>query len=105
MRPASGASDRCPVLQRVNGPIAYIILYVALYAAFGVASPFWPQFFETKALSPQQIGLILAAAMAMRLAAGPLIGTFADFLGSLRLVLANLFRRGGRRGRCIVVVG
>ncbi|WP_247316243.1 MFS transporter [Bradyrhizobium sp. 141] len=74
---------------RVSGPLAYIILYVALYAAFGVASPYWPQFFETKALSPQQIALILAAAMAMRLAAGPLIGAFADLLGSLRLVLAT----------------
>lgn len=74
---------------RVNGPIAYIILYVALYAAFGVASPYWPQFFETKALSPQQIGVILAAAMSMRLVAGPLIGALADLLGSLRLVLAT----------------
>lgn len=73
---------------RINGPIAYIILYVALYAAFGVASPFWPKFFETRALTSQQIGLILGAAMLVRLAAGPLVGMLADFLGSLRLVLA-----------------
>jgi MFS transporter, PPP family, 3-phenylpropionic acid transporter len=73
---------------RINGPIAYIILYTALYAAFGVASPFWPKFFETRALASQQIGLILAAAMLMRLIAGPLVGMLADRLGSLRLVLA-----------------
>ena len=73
---------------RINGPIAYIILYTALYAAFGVASPFWPKFFETRALISQQIGLILAAAMLMRLFAGPLVGVLADRLGSLRLVLA-----------------
>src|SRR5256885_17126898 len=60
-----------------------------LYAAFGVASPFWPKFFETRALTSQQIGLILAAALLMRLVAGPLVGMVADRLGTLRLVLAS----------------
>jgi MFS transporter, PPP family, 3-phenylpropionic acid transporter len=73
---------------RISAPIAYILLYAALYAAFGVASPFWPRFFETRALSPQQIGFMLAAGMLMRLAAGPLVGMFADRAGSLRLALA-----------------
>jgi len=74
---------------RINGPVAYIILYAALYAAFGVASPFWPKFFETKALSSEQIGFILGTGMLVRLAAGPLIGRLADLWGSLRLVLAT----------------
>jgi MFS transporter, PPP family, 3-phenylpropionic acid transporter len=74
---------------RINRLIAYIVLYVALYAAFGVASPFWPKFFETRALTSQQIGLILGAAMLVRLAAGPLVGMLADLLGSLRLVFAT----------------
>jgi PPP family 3-phenylpropionic acid transporter len=73
----------------VRGPTAQIVLYVALYAAFGVASPFWPKFFETRGLAPQQIGVILAAAMSIRLISGPLLGTLADSLGSLRLVLAS----------------
>ena len=72
-----------------NGPIAYIALYVTLYAAFGVASPFWPKFFETRALTSQEIGLILSAAIMMRLVAGPVVGMLADHLGSLRLVLAS----------------
>src|SRR2546421_12786718 len=74
---------------RSNGPIGYIVLYAAMYAAFGVASPFWPKFFETRGLSSQQIGLLLAAAMLVRLAAGPLIGRLADISGSLRLALAS----------------
>jgi PPP family 3-phenylpropionic acid transporter len=74
---------------RINEPIAYILLYAALYAAFGVASPFWPKFFETRGLTSQQIGFILAAAMVMRLAAGPLVGRLADVSRSLRLVLAT----------------
>nr|WP_283843310.1 MFS transporter [Bradyrhizobium hereditatis] len=72
----------------VRGPVAYIALYAALYGAFGVASPFWPKYFETRALTPEQIGVILAAALLVRLVAGPLVGTLADFLQSLRLVLA-----------------
>jgi PPP family 3-phenylpropionic acid transporter len=67
----------------------YVLLYVALYAAFGVASPYWPKLFESKGLTPQQIGLILAAALVVRLAAGPLLGRLADRLASLRLVLAS----------------
>ena len=74
---------------RINEPIAYILLYAALYAAFGVASPFWPKFFETRGLTSQQIGFILAAAMLVRLAAGPLVGRLADVSRSLRLVLAT----------------
>lgn len=58
---------------RIPAPIAYIVVYVALYAAFGAASPFWPKFFETRALASQQIGLILAAAMLTRLVSGPLV--------------------------------
>jgi PPP family 3-phenylpropionic acid transporter len=73
---------------RINPAIAYIALYVAMYAAFGVASPFWPKFFETNGLTSQQIGLILSASTLMRLAAGPLVGRFADLSGRLRLVLA-----------------
>lgn len=74
---------------RIPAPIVYIVLYVALYAAFGAASPFWPKFFETRALASQQIGLILAAAMLTRLVSGPLVAMLGDRLGSLRLVLAG----------------
>jgi len=70
-------------------PFADVLLYVTLYGAFGVASPYWPKLFESKGLTPQQIGLILAAALVMRLAAGPVLGRLADLLGSLRLVLAS----------------
>jgi PPP family 3-phenylpropionic acid transporter len=72
---------------RISAPVASILLYAALYAAFGVASPFWPRFFETKALGPEEIGIVLAAGMFTRLFAGPLVGMFADLAGSLRLAL------------------
>jgi PPP family 3-phenylpropionic acid transporter len=53
-----------------------------------VASPFWPRLFETWAMSPHQIGLLLAVSTAMGLAAGPLVGRLADLLGARRLMLA-----------------
>ena len=80
---------------RINPAIAYIALYVAMYAAFGVASPFWPKFFETNGLTSQQIGLILSASTLIRLASGPLVGRLADLSGRLRSVLAL----------CIVIAG
>jgi PPP family 3-phenylpropionic acid transporter len=53
-----------------------------------VASPFWPRLFETWAMDPHQIGLLLAGSTAMGLAAGPVVGRLADLLGARRLVLA-----------------
>ena len=72
----------------INKSVAYIALYAALYGAFGVASPFWPKFFETRGLSPPQIAMILGAAILIRLVAGPVIGAVADLFASSRLVLA-----------------
>jgi hypothetical protein len=36
---------------RINEPIAYILLYAALYAAFGVASPFLAKIFRNERLN------------------------------------------------------
>jgi len=73
---------------RINAPAAYVILYALMYAAFGVASPFWPEYFRAKALNSQEIGLLLGAAMVVRLVAGPLVGRLADIAQALRSVLA-----------------
>jgi MFS transporter, PPP family, 3-phenylpropionic acid transporter len=87
-RGSSAAFQIVPNGTGARTPVAYIALYAALYGAFGVASPFWPKYFETRALSTEQIGVMLAAALLVRLIAGPLVGMFADFLQSLRAVLA-----------------
>ena len=67
---------------------SFIILYVLMYAAFGVASPFWPRFFETRGMSPEQIGLVLGLGTIVRLLAGPAAARVADRLQRLRHVLA-----------------
>lgn len=67
---------------------SFILLYVLMYAAFGVASPFWPRFFETRGMSPEQIGLLLGLGTIVRLIAGPVAARVADRLQQLRGVLA-----------------
>ena len=51
-----------------NSPLAgFLLLYAATYAAFGMASPLWPRFFEARSLSPEEIGTLLAGGMLARL--------------------------------------
>src|ERR1051325_6085142 len=68
--------------------LPFILLYGAMYAAFGSASPFWPMFFTSRGISPEQLGLLLALGTLTRLLAGPLIGGFSDWIAAPRLVLA-----------------
>jgi PPP family 3-phenylpropionic acid transporter len=66
----------------------FVVLYALMYAAFGVASPFLPAFFETRGLSPEQLGVLFAAGTAIRLVSGPVCGRLADLTQALRTVLA-----------------
>lgn len=74
---------------------SFILLYVLMYGAFGVASPFWPRFFESRGLGPEELGLLLALGTAARLVSGPFAGRVADRFGARRAILAI----------CIVISG
>ncbi len=65
----------------------FILLYAAMYAAFGVASPFLPGFINARGLPPEQLGLVLGAGTAVRLLTAPLAGRIGDLIQSLRIVL------------------
>jgi PPP family 3-phenylpropionic acid transporter len=52
----------------------YLLLFAALYAGFGVQSPYLPAFLQAHGLSPEAIGIVLAAGTATRLVAGPIAG-------------------------------
>jgi PPP family 3-phenylpropionic acid transporter len=77
------------------GPVSFgalqrfIFLYALMYAAFGATSPFWPLFFASRGLTPEQLGFLLALGTLARLVAGPLVGRVADMLGALRASLAT----------------
>jgi PPP family 3-phenylpropionic acid transporter len=65
----------------------FILLYAAMYAAFGVASPFLPSFFSMRGLLHEELGLVLGAGTAVRLVTSPLAGRIGDLIQGLRVVL------------------
>jgi PPP family 3-phenylpropionic acid transporter len=65
----------------------FVALYAAIYGAYGVASPFLPAFVSARGLSPQEIGMALAAGTAVRLVSAPLAGRIADLVQALRVML------------------
>jgi len=73
----------------VSAPLLrYCILYAALYAGFGVQSPFLPALFRAHGLSAEEIGLVLGIATAIRLLSGFSANALADRLNASRLILA-----------------
>jgi hypothetical protein len=65
----------------------FVVLYAAIYGAFGVASPFWPRFFEARGLTAEEIGLLFGLVTIVRLIVGPCAGRGADLLQALRMML------------------
>jgi PPP family 3-phenylpropionic acid transporter len=73
----------------------FALLFSALYAAFGVASPFLPEFLLLHGVGPERLGLALSLATTIRLISAPLAGRIADRLHALRIVLAICAAMGG----------
>ncbi len=66
----------------------FVVLYAAMFAAYGVASPFMPSLLASRGMTPDEIGLALGAATAIRLVSAPLAGRIGDLAQALRVVLA-----------------
>ncbi len=73
----------------------FVITYALMYAAFGVASPFWPAFFASRGLAPEHLGILFATGTAVRLLSGPAAGRLADRLQALRAMLACCLAAAG----------
>lgn len=69
--------------------VAYLLLFGALYAGFGVQSPYLPALLKEHGLGAEAIGAVLASGTAIRLAAGPMAGRVADRLDAAKLVFAG----------------
>jgi PPP family 3-phenylpropionic acid transporter len=69
---------------------AYLFLYAVLYAGWGALSPFLPAVLAAQGASAEEIGLLLAAGITVRLVATPVFGALADRLGAPRAVLMLL---------------
>jgi PPP family 3-phenylpropionic acid transporter len=72
---------------RSTALLRFMLLYAAMYAAFGAASPFRPAFLSARGLSAEQLGLVLGAGTAVRLFTAPLAGRTGDLLQGLRIML------------------
>ena len=65
-------------MRRFSALTRFVLLYAALYSAFGVASPFLPAFISSRGLDAEEVAILLASGTAIRLVAGPLAGRLAD---------------------------
>jgi len=68
--------------------LQFILLYAALFSAFGSSSPFLPAFLTGRGLGAEELGLVLGAATAVRLLCGPIAGRVADRFHLFRAELA-----------------
>jgi PPP family 3-phenylpropionic acid transporter len=67
-----------------GGLFPFTLLFGALYASFGVMSPFLPTLLQDRGLTAKEIGVVLALSTVARLVSGPLAGRTADLLAALR---------------------
>ena len=68
----------------------FLALYAALFAAFGVASPFLPALLQQRGLGSNAIAIVLGLGSAVRLVAGPLGGRWADRAGPRFVLVSGL---------------
>jgi PPP family 3-phenylpropionic acid transporter len=66
----------------------FLLLYAALYAAFGLASPFTPALLQDRGLGVASVGAFLALGTAIRALSAPTAGRVADRLAALRPTLS-----------------
>ncbi|MCW6509426.1 MFS transporter [Lichenifustis flavocetrariae] len=72
-----------------NALPGFLLLYGALYAAYGTESAYMPAFLGSHGLSLERIGLVLAAGTVVRIVAGPVAGRLADHLGARKQILTG----------------
>jgi PPP family 3-phenylpropionic acid transporter len=68
---------------------SFLLLYGALYAAYGTESAYMPAFLRSHGLTLERIGLVLAAGTLVRIVAGPAAGRLADHTGAYKPVLTT----------------
>ena len=71
----------------MNALPAFLLLYVALYAAYGVEGPFLTALLYERGMSAETIAFMLAAGTALRLVSAPLAAAIADRFGAQKTVL------------------
>src|ERR1700742_4072959 len=87
-----GLTNTSPGPVAVNALPGYLLLYIALYSAYGTESAYLPAFLGYHGLSNEQIGLVLAAGTVVRIVAGPLtVGAGGHLVGPQQGVFIDSF--------------
>lgn len=78
------------MIARLTGPTSFAprvaLFYVAVFSVVGIYLPFFPLWLETRALTPTQIGIVLAVPMAVRALITPFMVTMGDRAGDRRAI-------------------
>jgi len=74
----------------VRFALPFALLHFAVFLALGLHLPFWPLWLSDRGLSSEDIGLLLAVAAWIRIAATPVIGQAADRWRHGRLLIPLL---------------
>lgn len=81
----------------------FLLLYGALYAAYGAESAYMPAFLQSHGLALGQIGLVLAAGTIVRILAGPATGRLADYLRAQKWVVSTAAGFSGIIGLAYII--
>ncbi|RYC33347.1 MFS transporter [Lichenibacterium minor] len=85
---AAPSDARPPPRPAASALPPFLLLYAALYSAYGTESAYLPSFFQSHGLADRSIGMVLSAGTLVRIVSGPAAGRLADRLGARRGVLA-----------------
>jgi PPP family 3-phenylpropionic acid transporter len=64
--------------------------YAATFLVTGIQLPFWPVWLASRGLTAREIGVLLAAAIWVKVLATPAIGALADKMGGHRVLMGVL---------------
>ncbi len=64
--------------------------YAAAFAVIGASMPFWPLWLQSRGLSPEDIGLVIALSVIIKTISNPLIATVADRYGERKRLMVYL---------------
>jgi PPP family 3-phenylpropionic acid transporter len=78
------AADRRGLAARLS------LFYGTAFLTVGLMMPFWPIWLQSRGLSAEEIGLVLAAGMWAKVAANPVAGWLADRLGQRKRIIVVL---------------